>query len=87
MLLKKIRVAKTLLRGICFLDNEYIFIGCDDKVIRLVNYKNGKIMYNLSNHIERVVSIKVINHPKYGKCLLSQSGDFDSIKIWVIKSN
>ena len=88
MLLKKIRVAyNTLLRGICFLDNEIIFIGCDDKTIRLVNYKNGKIMHIFSNHIDRVVSIKIIIHQKYGQCLLSQAAYLDPIKIWTIKSN
>ena len=67
------------------LDDEYIFVGCEDKTIKMVNYNNGKIIRTLEGHKDRVVSIKIINHPKYGNCLLSQGSGLDSIKLWTTK--
>ena len=67
------------------MDDEYIFVGCEDKTIKLLNYNNGKIIRTLEGHKGRVVSIKIINHPKYGNCLLSQDYGLDSIKLWTIK--
>ena len=85
-LLKKIKVSNESLREICIWNNEYIFIGCDDKTIKLIELKNGKIIKELKGHINKVISIKTIIHPKYGKCLISQGAKNDCIKLWINKN-
>ena len=85
-LLYKIKVSNQSLREICILNNEYIFIGCDDKIIKLIELKNGKIIKKLKGHYNEVISIKIIIHPKYGKCLISQGARNDSIKLWINKN-
>ena len=67
-------------------NNECIFIGCDDKTIKLVELKNGKIIKELKGHKREVISIKTIIHPKYGKCLISQGVKNDCIKLWINKN-
>ena len=82
ILSKKIRVSYNGLSGICLWENEYLFVGCDDKTIKLVDYNNEKIIKELTGHNNKIVSIKKINHPRYGKCLFSQALILDPIKIW-----
>ena len=57
----------------------------DDKTIKLIESKYGKVIKELRGHNYAVLSIKSIIHPKYGKCLISQGSMNDSIKLWVIK--
>ena len=85
-LLTKIKVSNESLREICMWNNEYIFIGCDDKTIKLIELKNGIIIKELKGHKKEVISIKTIIHPKYGKCLISQGAENDSIKLWINKN-
>ena len=73
------------LREICLWNNEYLFVGCDDKTIKLIELNKGKIIKELVGHNDKVLSIKSIIHPKYGKCLISQGSMNDSIKLWIIK--
>ena len=82
LLLKKIRVSFNGLSEICLWDNEYLFVGCDDNTIKIVEYNNGKIIKELKGHSNKVISIKKINLPGYGECLFSQAIKLDSIKIW-----
>ena len=67
-------------------NNEYIFIGCDDNTIKLIELKNGIIIKELKCHYNKVISIKTIIHPKYGKCLISQGVKNDCIKLWINKN-
>jgi len=85
LLLKKIKVNYKELYGICLWNREYLFVGCRDKSIKLLNIKNGAIFNELKGHNNEVVSIQKIIHPKYGKCLISQGVDEDSIIIWEVK--
>ena len=85
LLLKKIYVSEEPLREICIWNNEYLFVGCDDKTIKLIELNNGKIIKELKGHMSKVLSIKTIIHPKYGKCLISNSVDDNNIKLWGIK--
>ena len=82
ILLNKIKVGKCRLYGICLWDNENLFVGCDDKVIKQINLKNSKIVKNLSGHNNTPLTIKKIIHPLYGKCLITQGYFDDQIKIW-----
>ena len=87
-LLNKINVSEeNLLYGICLWDEEYLFIGCSDKTIKLININSGNIVKSLNGHKNMVINVKKINVAKYGECLLSQ-GDFDDqIKLWINKNN
>ena len=81
-LLKKIKVSNKCLREICLWDNEYIYVGCDDKTIKIIEISNGIVIKELISHKNEVISIKQIIHPLYGKCLISQGGENDKIKLW-----
>ena len=65
-------------------DDKYLFIGCYDKAIKLIDLENGIIIKNLNNHTSRVLTIKKINHSEYGDCLISQGWD-EKIKLWIRK--
>ena len=81
-LINKIKISdKYCLNGICLWNDEYIFVGCYDKKIKLIDFKKGILVKNISGHNNRVLTIKKITHPIYGKCLLSQSWDY-RIKLW-----
>ena len=67
-------------------NNEYIFIGCDDKTIKLIELEKGIIIKELKDHKKEAISIKTIIHPNYGKCLLSQGNGEDTIKLWINKN-
>ena len=81
-----INISKEGIRDICMWDNEYLLVGCDDKTIKLINLNNGEIIKEMEGHNNKVLSLKIINHPIYGKCLLSQGADFEPIKLWIIKN-
>ena len=81
-LINKIKISdKYCLNSICLWSYEYIFVGCYDKKIKLININKGILVKNISGHNSRVLTIKKIIHPIYGKCLISQSWD-NRIKLW-----
>ena len=83
-LLKKIKVCDNLLYGICIWNNKNLFVGCEDKTIKLIDLSKGKIVNSLIGHKEKVINLKKLKHPKYGECLISQGSTFDQIKLWAI---
>ena len=85
ILLKIFKICNNRLREICMWNNELLVVGCSDKTIKLIEFKNGKIIKELKGHKNIVLSIKIIIHPKYGKCLISKGADNDAIKLWIIK--
>ena len=70
-LLNKIKIGDWIY-GICLWNNNYLFVGCADKSIKLIDIINGYIARYLKGHNNSVLTIKKINHPKYGECLISQ---------------
>ena len=82
-LLKKIACSNNALRGICLWNEDYLFVGCGDKTIKLIELENGKIVNSLIGHNNNVCSFKIIYHPKYGKCIISQGHENDQIKILI----
>ena len=84
-LLNKLKVCDTYLNGICIWNNDYIFVGCSDKSIKLIKLKKLIIVKYLNGHNKTVSTIKKINHPQYGDCLISQGYD-NQIKLWINKN-
>jgi len=85
-LLKKIKVFHDWLFGICLWNNDYIFAGCKDTKIILVDIKIGYIAKYLEGPKSGIFTIKKIYHSKYGECLISQGYDMDQIKLYVNKN-
>ena len=69
------------LYGICLWNKEYLFFGSRDKKIRILELNSGKIIRELSGHNNRVLCVKIIDHPEFGDLLISQEFDFGDIKI------
>ena len=74
---------KNGLLGICIWNGDFLFTGCKDNTIKLIDIKNLKIVKSLSGHNNYVCTIRKIVHPKYGGCIISQSWHNDDIKIWM----
>ena len=81
ILINKLKISNDKLFGICLWDNNYLFVGCKDKTIKLIDIQNNKIISSLIGHNDFVISIKKINHPQYGQCIISQGFD-NKIKLW-----
>ena len=82
LLLKKIKVGDLTLYSICLWNNNYLFVGCEDKTIKLINLNNDEIINTLTGHNNFVITIKKISHLEYGEFLISQGLKDDKIKIW-----
>ena len=82
VLLTKIDCKNGLL-GICIWSQEYLFTGCKDNSIKLIDIKKEKIIKSFTGHNNYVCTIRKIVHPKYGGCIISQSWHNDEIKIWM----
>ena len=85
-LLKKIKIRENKLYGICLLKDHFLFVGCQDKTIKLIELNSGKIIKELKGHNKTVITIKRINHPEYGECLLSQGRLDGKIRLWIFKN-
>ena len=85
-ILKKIRVCDDYLNDICLWNNNFLFVGCNDKTIKLINLENGVIFRNLNGYNDIVLTIKKFFHPLYGECLLSQGYGNEQIKLYIIKN-
>lgn len=78
--LKKIIINNDWLYGIGLWGKNYIFVGCINGEIDIVDINEGIIVNSLIDHKEKVLTIKKIYHPKYGESLVSQS--LECIKLW-----
>ena len=83
-LLTKIKIDNKDLCGICLWDNDHLFISCDNR-LELVNINNNLKIKKFFGHKSDVATLKIINHPKYEKCLISQGFWYDSIILWIKK--
>ena len=80
-LLNKIKINDEL-TGICLWDNDHLYVGCNNKSIKIVDMKNNLIINSILAHDSQITTIKKICHPKYGECLLSQGLKEENIKLW-----
>ena len=87
ILLNKISLGNNELRGLCLWTNNYLFVGCTDNTIKLVELKNGLIIKSLTGYNNEVCTIKKIIHPTYGECIISQGWENEQIKLWITKIN
>ena len=85
-LLEKIKISDSYLYGICFLDKDNIIVGCRDKKMKQVDIKNKILKNEFQGYNKDVITIKKINHPKYGNCLISQGKYNEQIKLWIIEN-
>ena len=87
LLLNKIKICDKSIKGICLWNSNYLFVGCPDKTIKLVEIEKGLILDSLTTHTDQVITVKKIFQPKFGECLFSQNWHESTIKIWVIKND
>ena len=85
ILLKKIMTYNKRVLGICLWSDNFIFVGCEDKMVKLIDIKNGEVINNLVGSNDVVINIKKITHPKFGDCLISQGIKDSQIKLWIKK--
>ena len=86
LLLNKIKIGDNWLYGICLWNDQFLFVGCSDKTIKLIDIKESYIVKNFKGHNNPVLTIKKISHPQYGECLISQGYNEDPIKLWINKN-
>jgi len=86
ILLNKIIINNFPLYGICLWNNNYLFIGCKDKTIKILDLKSNNIIKELKGHNNRVSSIKIIKYQINEEFLISQGFDNEEIKLWNIKN-
>ena len=84
ILYAKIRINKNIkkrLHGICLWKKHSLFVGCG-KSINLINLENGKTKRIIEKYHEKdTLTLKSINHPIYGECLISQGMEDSNIKL------
>ena len=85
-LLKKIKVSEKGLRGICLWNENYIFVGCDDDKIKLVEIKEGIVENNIEGHINQVITIKKVLNFNGDNYLITQNKDLSALKLWKIEN-
>ena len=83
LLLNKIKISDEYLYGICLWSDNYLFVGCPDKTIKLIELENGLITKSLTAHSNKVITVKKIIHDKYGECLISQQLGKSEIYLWI----
>ena len=86
VLINKIYTGNNELRGLCLWNNNYLFVGSTDNTIKLIELKNGLIIKSLIGYNNEVCTIKKINHPTFGECIITQGWESDQIKLWINKN-
>ena len=84
-LLTKINLFYSLNGLFLLLNNEYILYGCKNhKYLALLELKTGKSKHLLSFHNNNITTLKIINHPFYGECIISRGDRRDNINLWQV---
>ena len=83
--LYEIKINKGYIFSICLLDEKYLF-SCGKSFNREINKINDENLDMQIIHINGETKVKIINHPIYGKCILTKNlGGYNPIKLWKIK--
>ncbi len=83
-LLNRIKFGTIKLFGLC-MNNDFLFVGCEDKTIRIIEMKTFTNYHEFNAHFKQVICLKIINLPEQGECLISQGLD-DQIILWTYKN-
>ena len=85
-LINKIKISEDDdgLYGINLWKNNYLFVGCINGNIKLLDLEKRIIINNFIGHNSGTVTIKIIIHPIYGECLITQGDGLSTIKLWKI---
>ena len=84
--IRKINTENKNLYGMCLWNENYIFVGCKDQSIKIIELKNGLLIKNLKGHNGRIISFKKRNQKNNKEYLFSQGLD-GVIKLWINKNN
>jgi len=83
-LLNKIEICEKKLFGICLWNKDYLFVGCDDNTLKLIELKTNFVINNIKTE-GFIINAKKLNHIKFKDCLITQDWR-NQIKIWTIKN-
>ena len=83
-LLNKIQVSNNRLFDICLWNDKYVLVGCGEEIIKLIDLNIAKKIKTLHD-FNSVISLKKINHPQFGECLITQGNEIEQIMLWVKK--
>ena len=83
ILLNKIKVDNNILTTICIWDENNIIVGIKNKGIKIIQINKGKIINIINEKNNIITTVKVINHPKYGKSLITQGIFCEQIRLWI----
>ena len=82
-LLKKIECCKGIqLRGLCIWDDKNLFVAGDDNSIKLIDFKDGKLLKSFTGQSGTICTLIKIFIPKLGECLVSGANNYEQIKLW-----
>ena len=70
--------------GFCFWNENYIFTGGKNKILKLVDINKGQLIKEFKEHKRIICSMKTIEHSSFGKILITHGLD-NKIKLWTIK--
>ena len=70
--------------GICLWNKKYLFTGCNNNEIKLIDIEKRMVVKRLNGHKKLITCLKKIIHPKYGESLISQGYKNDQLKLWII---
>ena len=85
-LLKKINVTNlwslylSSLGSICVWNNDYLFVRTS-KELKLIEINSGKIIRSLETK-ETIITVRKINLPNLGECLITQAKQIGQISVW-----
>lgn len=82
-LLNRIFVSDGKLYGLCLWDKDYLFVGCDDNKLKLIDLRKDFVLNNIEAE-GLIISIRKIEHIKYKECLITIDWR-NKLKIWTIK--
>ena len=71
---------ETFIAGICLWNENYLFVGCSDKKIRLIDINEGEAIKEFEGHNEAITTVKKIKSGKH--YLLFSQGKNDKIIKW-----
>ena len=84
ILLNKIQVGARLY-SICLWNINYLFVGCQDNTIKLIELNNKLIVKSINGHNNWVLTLKKICDNKGKELLISQNWGISPIKIWLVE--